>query len=722
MTSVPGRVFVTSSSGGNVDGIAFTNGDILVYDGPTDTWSMFFDGSAAGLPAANINGFNIVSSEPTATVIEMTFAGSTNVAGVGPVDDSDIVTFTGTSGPATAGTFTLLFDGSDVGLAAGGEDVDALTTSGAYYVLSTEGSGNIPAAGGGNLTVRDEDLGLFDGTTGQTTAGTFTAFFDGSDVGLTTEVASAWIDPDSGDVYGSTLGNFNTGGLSGDLDDIFVFTGTTGDPTSGTFDLFFDGDQHRFGNEGINGLHVELAPVAPPAATGWAVGIGGGDADTVAAITVDESGNTYTTGSFRGTVDFDPGPGVATLNSGSSTGLYVTKMDTNSGFLWARDIDAASTYSSAIAVDGSGNTYIAGHFKNTVDFDPGPGTTQLTSRGRQDIFILKLDEDGDFIWARSIGNTDVDMSYGITVDEKGNSYTTGRFADKVDFDPGPGVEELKSNGRADVFVVKLAADGRYEWARGMGGLSDSWGRDIAVDESGSTYTTGSFLGTADFDPGNRSTELTSNGLYDGFIVKLDPDGDFAWAHQIGANAYDHAHAVAVDEEGGVYTTGSFGATVDFDPGAGVEELSTGGASNTFLLKLDTEGDFTWVRSVTGAHHNGGHTLAVDQSGGVYTAGYFSGTVDITTGPTTAQLASNGDRDAFVAKLDHDGQIMWARSMGGTGHDTGEGVAVTKDGHTYLTGVFRGTADFDPGPGVLNLTSNGHFDVFVTKLDPSGNLH
>ncbi len=329
-------------------------------------------------------------------------------------------------------------------------------------------------------------------------------------------------------------------------------------------------------------------------------------------------------------------------------------------------------------------------------------------------------------WAKSMGGTSVDEGLSIAVDGSGNVYTTGYFGGTVDFDPGPGVANLTSAGIEDIFVSKFDASGNYVWAKRMGGTGFDAGSSIAVDGSGNVYTTGSFEGTADFDPGPGVANLTSGRGGDIFVSKLDASGNYVWAKSImGASL---VRSIAVDGSGNVYTTGFFFNTADFDPGPGVANLSSASAGgyDIFVSKLDASGNYVWAKRMGGMGGMGGigddegRSIAVDGSGNVYTTGYFRGTADFDPGPGEANLTSAGFNDIFVSKLDASGNYVWAKRMGGTSEDEGYSIAVDGSGNVYTTGYFFGTADFDPGPGVANLTSAGSTNIFVSKLDASGN--
>jgi len=389
---------------------------------------------------------------------------------------------------------------------------------------------------------------------------------------------------------------------------------------------------------------------------------------------------------------------------------------------WVGSIGGASLdYGSSIATDASGNVYVAGYFEGTTDLDPGSDVLDATSAGGTDIFVEKLDGSGDLLWARSMGGVSIDQGLSVAVDNTGNVYTTGYFEGTADLDPGSGVFELISSGGADVFVQKLDASGNFLWARSMGGPSDDLGNSVSVDALGNVYSTGYFGGTADFDPGTSVSSLTSAGLTDVFVQKLDASGNLLWARSMGGSSNDIGNSIGVDASGNVYTAGYFEGTTDLDPGTDVFDATSAGLTDLFIQKMDASGNFLWARSIGGAGSENCYSIRVDATGNVYATGHFEGTVDFDPGTVVSNLTSAGDLDVFVQKLDASGDLLWARSMGGTSEDIGSSVALDASGNVYTTGYFRGTADLDPGAGTNNLASAGDRDIFIQKMDGSGNF-
>lgn len=326
-----------------------------------------------------------------------------------------------------------------------------------------------------------------------------------------------------------------------------------------------------------------------------------------------------------------------------------------------------------------------------------------------------------FEWARSFGDSLSEFGNSITVDALGNVYTAGYFQGTVDLDPGAGTVNFTSAGEFDAYVQKLDASGNFVWAKTFGGILYDAVNSITVDATGNIYTTGYFNGTVDLDPGAGVASFTTAGSTDAFVQKLDASGNFMWAKSFGGSSHENGISITLDASGNIYTTGYFNGTVDFDPGLGVANLSSAGNNDVFIQKLDTSGNFIWAKSVGWLSDDQGLSITVDNSGNVFTAGYFSGTIDFDPGPGLANLSSAGNNDVFVQKLDASGNFVWAKSFGGSSDDEAFAVAVDASGNTYTTGFFRGTADFDPGAGTTNLTSAGHADIFVHKLDASGNF-
>jgi len=423
----------------------------------------------------------------------------------------------------------------------------------------------------------------------------------------------------------------------------------------------------------------------------WVKQAGGTDYDFGHSIAVDANGNNYVTGSFSGSSTF----GTTTLTSSGDKDIFVAKIDHNGNWLWAKQAGGISyDYGRGIAVDDNGNSYITGEFEESAIF----GTTTLTSSGDYDIFVAKIDHNGNWLWAKQAWGIGEDVGFSIAVDAKGNSYITGVFIESANF----GTTTLTSSGDYDIFVAKLDINGNWLWAKQAGGTSDDYGNGIAVDTNGNSYVTGYFSESATFG----TTTLTSSGDIDIFVAKLDSSGNWLWANQAGGTNCDYGHGIAVDDNGNSYIIGNFLESANF----GITTLTSSGYYDIFVAKLDINGNWLWAKQAGGTSYDFGNSIAVDTNRNVYVTGFFYSS-SCSFGTITLINSSSEYIDIFVAKLDINGNWLWAKQAGGTSDDCGYGITVDVNGNSYITGIFRGSATF----GTTTLTSSGDFDIFVAKL-------
>jgi hypothetical protein len=325
-------------------------------------------------------------------------------------------------------------------------------------------------------------------------------------------------------------------------------------------------------------------------------------------------------------------------------------------------------------------------------------------------------------WAKGLGDTGFDEAWAVASDISGNAYYAGYFAGIVDFDPGPGTKYATGAGGRDAFVSKLDANGNLLWAKHFGWKWNDWVTSLSIDPQGNVIFAGVFVGNVDFDPGPNIFNMYSGDYGGSFIVKLDTDGNFIWAKQLEGSYQTMPMNLVIDGTGDVYLTGNFYATTDFDPGPGIQNLTTvNNYADAFILKLDTAGNYVWAKSFGGMGEDYGLSLCVDSSGNIYTTGSFSLTADFDPGPSVTNLTSAGNEDVFVTKYDNSGSLLWARKMGGPLSDWGSGIEVGSFGEVYVGGRFAGSANFNPGGTSQIISSNGSTDGFILKLDASGNF-
>jgi hypothetical protein len=377
---------------------------------------------------------------------------------------------------------------------------------------------------------------------------------------------------------------------------------------------------------------------------------------------------------------------------------------------WAKQAGGTGyDYCWGIATDSEGNSYVTGYFSGVATF----GSTELTSSGGNDIFVAKLDSNGNWQWAKQAGGDSDNSVYGssIVIDSDGNSYVTGAFSGSVIFETSPSTTLISDSGSYDIFVARLDSSGNWLWATKAGGTSTDWASNIVIGPSGNSYVTGYFQGIAYFGTSPNIIELSSSGKDDIFVAKLDNSGNWQWATKAGAagNNSDHGCAIAIDESENIFVTGYFQGTATFITNS-IILTSTSNSIDIFVAKLDSSGNWLWAKQAGGTDWDSGNDIAIDTQGNCYITGDFSGRA--TFGSTS--LESSGGADIFVAKLDSSGNWLYAQQAGGsnTNADTGCGIDTDYNGNIYVTGYFYSD---DAIFGDITLDTSGNSDIFVAKL-------
>jgi len=455
----------------------------------------------------------------------------------------------------------------------------------------------------------------------------------------------------------------------------------------------------------------------------WAQQAGGTDIDEARAIKVDANGNSYVTGSFEGTATF----GTTTLISNGNKDIFVAKMDVDGNWQWAIKAGGAKKdVGRGITVDASGNSYVTGSFRGTATFGAETLNGTIGLMGElETIFVTKIDTDGNWQWASKAGGGWAnDWGDDIEVDAYGNSYITGCFlwyavfgsdtlkTDDCGISPPPPPGGWPTGGyHWDVFVAKMDADGNWLWAKNAGGSSTSAdeGFGIVLDASGNLHITGDYYETAFFGPDS----LISNGQSDIFVAEMDTAGNWLWVTSAGGTSTDWCYGLSVDAYGNSYVIGQFHETATFGTTTLTENFSSGlSFGDIFVAKMDAYGDWQWAKSVGDTLIDYGFGISTDANGNSYVTGMFEETAIFgATTLVTSDIA--GDCDVFAAKIDTDGNWLWAKQAGGedSGGDFGQGISIDANGNSYVTGSFQGAATF--GSTILN--SDGDKDIFVAKV-------
>ncbi len=447
----------------------------------------------------------------------------------------------------------------------------------------------------------------------------------------------------------------------------------------------------------------------------WAKSLTGDDQFEMANAAFDNSGNIIAVGRFNGTVDFDPGPGVSNLTS-TTWNAFIIKLSPLGSLLWVKKYNVYSA-TLDMSIDLTGAVYLVGEFTNTVDFDPGPSVFNLTSSGGSDVFILKLSSSGGFVWAKQIGGIQSDYGESIITDNMGNLFLTGSFKQTVDFDPGPGISNyVHSQGSG--FLIKLNPAGVYQWSKQIGDTLSVYPKKLFFDHDQNLIISGNFYQNTDFDPGIGANILTTGFLGSTFLLKLTYSGDFRWVKGYGDSGYDDdIQDVVSDSEGNLFITGYFNDSIDMDPGSNTYILATISVlRNMFASKIDSSGNFQWAFSV-GLSRTEGFAIARDSAGDLYIGGNFFGTVDFDPGSAVFNLHHYPNGSAFLLKINTNGQFLWANSFGGDFSSLVNDIVIASNGDILLAGSYAAFlgGNFNPWFGTHFLYSaNKNMSGYLVK--------
>lgn len=376
----------------------------------------------------------------------------------------------------------------------------------------------------------------------------------------------------------------------------------------------------------------------------------------------------------------------------------------------------------SITTDSKDNVISIGIFKDTTDFDPGTGVEQRVSVGQNDVFLQKLDSDGNLIWVHTFGSSQYDFGWSVCTDYQDNIIITGKFYDTVDFDPSPNTVNLIAGTFGNTFIAKFNASGSLLFAKSFYGEGSNIGLSINADQQGNIYCSGVYTGTVDFDPSANTHEETANGNNsDSYIAKLDPTGSLIWVKVFGNSETCQIRESVIDNNGNLISVGNFYNTVDFDPNGGVSNLTSAGDSDNFVQKIDSDGNLIWAVAFGGNSIDEAMAITTSENGEIYTGGHFLGTADFDPGVGSEPITAIGGDYLFIQKLTSTGEYLWAHGFGDENAGTSiiKGLAVDTWENIYALGDAQGMFDIDPSANTAMWSSNGGSDAFLSKYSSQG---
>ncbi|WP_437499024.1 hypothetical protein [Sorangium sp. So ce1099] len=408
------------------------------------------------------------------------------------------------------------------------------------------------------------------------------------------------------------------------------------------------------------------------------------------------------------------GPCTGEVRPASEACTSTTDVDCNGavgcvpGHLWSKLFGDANAQSGTklvydLATDAAGNLLLTGSFSRSLPV----GSQTLVGGRAPDAFVIKLDPAGNVLWARSFGGDGTDMGVGIATDASGDVLVTGTFWNTVDFGAGP----LVSAGKADVFVLRLDANGTTLWSQRYGNPDAQQPEAIAVGPGGEITVAGRYYGPIDFGQG----PLPASDITKTFVLRLDPGGVPLWSRGFDVEYVMWPKDLAVDASSGdVVLAGWTQGWVDLGGGP----VSGAGGEDGFVVRLaSSSGATVWGKTIGGPEDDQVTGAALDGAGGLVVAGWFGGQVSLGGGAT---LTSTGSTDALVAKLDAgSGGVLWSEALGNASAQDASAVALDAAGNIALLGHYRGAVDL--GGGLMTSFTDFSMSRYLAKLDPAGSL-
>ncbi len=428
-------------------------------------------------------------------------------------------------------------------------------------------------------------------------------------------------------------------------------------------------------------------------------------------ICTDAAGNSLLAGHYTGqSITF----GSYTLTNTSfqpdyDSDVYIVKHDAMGNVLWAKSFGGSGNDAIyGICTDANGNIFITGFFIGVatapVGMVLGTYTVYPVGSGAGYMFLAKLDQNGNVLWAKSAGGG---FARSVCTDAGGNVYVVGSSASSYSFTIGS--YNFPSNGATDFFIAKYSPIGSLLWAKLVGGARFDYANSVAADAAGNIIVAGEFQGPVmAMGTQTLSNSDPSGNSMDAFIAKYDASGNVLWASSITGSSDDLINCAAVDAADNILVTGNFMSPV---LACGTSTFGNAGSADLFIAKYNSSGNLQWAKAHGGSGTDNCYSICCDNSGNAYVTGeFYSNTLFM--GSTTLNNSSGADH-ILVGKYDVAGNEVWALAESGNSDQFGNGICFDGGSSIYVTGYFRSST---LNIGSIPLTNNsGANNVFIAKL-------
>jgi hypothetical protein len=474
----------------------------------------------------------------------------------------------------------------------------------------------------------------------------------------------------------------------------------------------------------------------------WVISMGGSGAEVISRSTTDNLGNIYSTGRYNGQdSDFDPGSESFLMSSIVSPldewgwpvishDIFISKVSSDGSFIWAKSIGGKyDDVSTCLTIDDEGDLIVAGIYQDTIDVNPGPDDFLLAAQTNKDAFVLKLNAEGNFAWAKSFYASSGIRFNTILNLESGDLLLAGYFSGFFTIDVNGIAQSYSSGGNRDGLILVLNNFGDVISCHVISGDDDVNIRKVIKNTQNQLLFIGNFRGTADFDFSESEQFDNTNFQEAGFILKTDSDFSLIWNRVFKGYGFLNFADFCIDTDGNLYSIGYFKGIIDFDPNPNEEHIISyppADENRSFVSKLNDSGDFVWAFSLgEGGSQSLGRNIFLDYEGNLIISGEFSGQIDFNPGSGVSLMHSvgiSGGSNAFILKITNSANFVWSKKISGSSAISLAGMHASIDNGLLLSGSFVGLYNFNH-PNYEFQTAIGSSDIFILKLsDLSVNVY
>jgi hypothetical protein len=493
-------------------------------------------------------------------------------------------------------------------------------------------------------------------------------------------------------------------------------------------------------------------------------------------VACDSSGNMYLAGIYGpasptiytvSSSNVSVAVGTLPTASGTSTGAFVCKFDSNGGYnpttvvsnTWST-VSACTTNSTStvngVTTDSSGNIYFVGTYSGTAILYDQAGRTLVTlpAANLNAAFVSKYTSGGYHQWTRILDGTGNEFGYGVACDSSGNVYFAGYYdtaAPTIKNQAGTTLGTLPAPaGSFAVFVSKFDSSGAYQYSRVVDGTGSDQGYGVTCDSSGNMYLVGYYQTASPTIKDQAGTALAtlpaSVGSYVSFVCKFNSSGVYQYSEVVDGTGADICYSVACDSSGNMYLAGHYNtssptiytvSSSNVSVAVGTLPAPSGGSYAAFVSKFDSTGTYQYSRVIDGTGNEYSFGLACDFSGNMYLAGQYStasptiytvNSSNVATAVATLRAPSVTSAAAYVSKFDSSGTYQYSRVVDGSGTEQGNGVSCDSSGNVYFVGQYAtasptiytvSSSNVSVSVATLPAPSGGSNAAYVSKFDSSG---